>query len=92
MIAEGTAQLAARTGALVLPVRARRSGHDVRVDAASPLDPAELGGEDRLHEALADQHERWILEDPAAMDDPREFGWGAGATPEAWLVRPPGDA
>ncbi len=92
MMAEGTAQLATRTGALVLPVRARRAGHEVRVEAASPLDAAEFGGEDRLHEALAELHERWILEDPAAMDDPREFGWGAGATPEAWLARPPGDA
>ena len=90
MLAEGTAQLAARTGAIVLPVRARRRGHEVWVQAAPPLDPREHGSEDRLQEALAALHERWILENPAAMDDPREFGWQDGATPEAWLARPPG--
>ncbi len=92
MMAEGTAQLAMRTGALVLPVRARRAGHEVWVQAAPALDPRTIGGEDRLHEALAALHESWILEDPAAMDDPREFGWGDGATPQAWLARAPGDS
>jgi benzoate-CoA ligase family protein len=92
MMAEGTAQLAARTGALVLPVQARRVGAEVSVRAAPALDAAELGGEDRLHEALATLHESWILEHPAAMDDPREFGWGRGATAQAWLARASGDA
>jgi benzoate-CoA ligase family protein len=91
MLAEGTAQLAVRTGAVVLPVRARRKGHEVWVQAAPALDPRALGGEDRLHEALAALHEGWILDDPAAMDDPREFGWGDGATPQAWLARPRGE-
>jgi benzoate-CoA ligase family protein len=88
MLAEGTAQLAVRTGAAVLPLRAVRAGHHVRVEAAPLLDPREYGGEDRLHEALAALHERWILERPAAMDDPREFGWEDGATAQAWLARP----
>lgn len=92
MMAQGTAQLAARTGALVLPVQARRVGAEVSVRAAPALDAAELGGEDRLHEALARLHESWILEHPAAMDDPREFGWGEGATAQAWLARASGEA
>jgi lauroyl/myristoyl acyltransferase len=86
MLAEGTAQLSIRTGAIVLPVRARRDGARVSVQAAPPLDPRDHGSEDRLHEALAALHERWILEEPAAMDDPREFGWRDGATPRAWLA------
>jgi benzoate-CoA ligase family protein len=90
MLAEGTSQLALRTGAAVLPVRAVRDGHRVRVEAAPALDPAAHGSEDRLHEALAAVHERWILESPAAMDDPREFGWQDGATPQAWLAHGPG--
>jgi benzoate-CoA ligase family protein len=86
MLAEGTAQLSVRTGAPVLPVRARRDGHEVWVEAAAPLDPADHAGADQLHQALAQQHEHWILENPAAMEDPRETGWQDGATPEAWLA------
>jgi benzoate-CoA ligase family protein len=92
-MAEGTAQLAARTGALVVPMRARREGHRALVEAAPPLDPRELAGVDAVHEALAAVHERWILEMPAAMEDPREIGWGEGASPQAWAapaVREPG--
>jgi lauroyl/myristoyl acyltransferase len=86
MLAEGTAQLSVRTGVPVLPVRARRDGHRVWVEAATPIDPAEHTGADQLHEALAQRHERWVLESPAAMEDPREIGWQDGATPEAWLA------
>jgi benzoate-CoA ligase family protein len=84
-MAEGSAQLALRADALVLPVRARRAGHRVWVDAAAPLDPREFADVDQLHDALAAVHERWILENPAAMEDPRGFGWQHGATPQAWV-------
>jgi lauroyl/myristoyl acyltransferase len=84
MMAEGTAQLAVRADALVVPVRARRRGHRVHVDAAEPIDPRELGGVDEVHEALVAVHEQWVLETPAEMEDPRETGWGDGATSQAW--------
>jgi benzoate-CoA ligase family protein len=84
-MAEGSAQLALRSDALVVPVRARRAGHHVWVDAAAPLDPREFAGVEQLHNALAAVHERWILENPAAMEDPRSFGWQHGATPQAWV-------
>jgi len=90
-LAEGSAQLAVRADALVLPVRARRSGHRVWVDVAAPLDPREFAGVDDLHDALVAVHERWILENPAAMEDPRNSGWEHGATAQAW-VRPVGRA
>jgi lauroyl/myristoyl acyltransferase len=83
-LAEGTAQLAVRADAIVLPVRTRRAGHRVWVDAAKPLDPRGLTV-DQLHHTLAAVHERWILENPAAMEDPREIGWEHGATPERWV-------
>ncbi len=83
-LAEGTAQLAVRADAIVLPVRTRRAGHRVWVDAAKPLDPRGLTV-DQLHRTLAAIHERWILENPAAMEDPRETGWEHGATAEAWV-------
>jgi benzoate-CoA ligase len=85
-LAEGSAQLAVRADALVLPVRARRVGHEVWVDAEASIDPRELDGVDGLHAALAALHERWILEDPAAMEDPRNTGWEDGATAEAWVI------
>jgi benzoate-CoA ligase family protein len=84
-LAEGSAQLAVRADALVLPVRARRVGHEVWVDVEASIDPRELGGVDQLHDALAALHERWILEDPATMEDPRNIGWEHGATAEAWV-------
>jgi len=85
-LADGTAELALRTDALVLPLRARRDGHRVWVDAGTPLDARDFSAVGELHGALAELHERWILESPAAMDDPREIGWREGATPSAWTV------
>jgi benzoate-CoA ligase family protein len=84
-LAEGSAQLAVRADALVVPVRARRAGHRVWVDVAETLDPRQYAGVDDLHNAMAAVHERWILENPAAMEDPRTIGWGHGATAEAWV-------
>ena len=86
MLADGTAQLAVRTDALVIPLRARRAGARVLVETAPALDPREVDTPKELHERLAALHERWILEHPVAMEDPWETGWGAGATPTAWLA------
>ena len=85
-LADGTAQLAVRTGALVVPLRARRAGARVLVEAAPALDPRALDSAEELHERLAALHEAWILENPAAMEDPWETGWGAAATADAWLT------
>jgi len=68
MLTDGSAQLAFRTDALVLPLRARRVGHRVWADAGAPLDPREFADADTLHDALAAVHERWILEDPATVE------------------------
>ncbi|MCW3033525.1 MAG: benzoate-CoA ligase [Solirubrobacterales bacterium] len=89
MLADGTAQLSVRTGALVLPLRARREGHHAHVQAAPAIDPRDLDGVDQLHARLAEIHAAWILENPAAMEDPREVGWGDGATAEAWIAPVP---
>lgn len=84
LLAEGSAQLAMRADAIVLPARTRRDGHRVWVDVAPALDPREHAGVGELHAALAARHEAWILENPAAMEDPRTIGWGDGATAERW--------
>ena len=83
-LADGSARLAVEADSLVLPLRARRAGHRAWVDVAAPLDPRDFADVDELHDALAALHESWILELPAAMADPRGFGWGQGATAEAW--------
>ena len=84
-LADGSARLAVQADALVLPLRARRAGHRVWVDVAAPLDPRDFADVDELHDALATLHESWILELPAAMADPRSFGWARGATAQAWI-------
>jgi lauroyl/myristoyl acyltransferase len=85
MLAAGSARLAIAADALILPIRVRRAGHRVHVDACPPLDPRAFTSLDDLHAALAAVHERWILEHPAAMEDPNRVGaWEQGATAQAW--------
>jgi lauroyl/myristoyl acyltransferase len=82
MLADGTARLAHQADALIVPIRSVREGHRKRMEVAEHLDPRRFAGVDDLHTALAAQHERWILERPAEMTDPRSFGWEA--TPSEW--------
>jgi len=84
MLVDGTARLAAETGALIVPIRTVREGVSQLLEVAPPLAPDRIGGVEEIHEELARFHEAWILEDPAAMDDPAEFGWREGATPAGW--------
>ncbi len=88
MLADGTARLAVETDSLVLPLRSYRDGHRLGLRAREPIDPRDFDGVDALHAELARNHEREILAEPEAMADPADFGWGAGATPQAW-TRPP---
>lgn len=86
MLTTGTARLAVQADALVLPMRTRRVAHRLWVDIEAPLDPRDFAGGRALHEALAAVHERWILDSPATLEDPRREGaWEAGATAAAWL-------
>lgn len=84
LLADGTARLAVEADALVLPVRARRNGRRVSLEALPALDPREFADAYELHDALAVLHEGWILEEPAAMADPNSFGWDDGATALGW--------
>ena len=85
MMTAGSARLATAADALILPIRTRRDAHRVHVDASTPLDPREHADMDRLHEALAAVHEDWILEFPAALEDPNRPGaWEGGATAQSW--------
>jgi len=89
MLAEGTARLAVETGALILPMRIRRVGHGALQQFAPPIDARDFAGVEDVHHAVAAVHERWILEDPSPMTDPRGFGWKRWATPDRWIAPKP---
>jgi lauroyl/myristoyl acyltransferase len=89
-IVDGTARLAVAADALVLPIRSRRDGTRLVLEAHEPLDPRGLGGVDEVQDALARVHERLILEAPETMNDPAEFGWKDQATATAWRRPAPG--
>jgi lauroyl/myristoyl acyltransferase len=85
MLTGGSAQLAFQTDALILPLRARRAGARVWADVWEPLDSRGFAGAEGLHEALAEVHERSILELPETLEDPNRAGaWEHGATVSEW--------
>jgi hypothetical protein len=87
MLADGTARLAAESGARILPTRSLRVDGRIVQEYAPPLDPTELGSAEAIHNALAAVHEGWILEAPATLEDPRRAGfWEDGATAVAWTL------
>ncbi len=83
-LADGTARLGVLTQATVLPMHVRRVGHRVVADVGAPIEQRHMDDPAAVHERLAGVHERWILENAAAMQDPRDFGWADGATAGAW--------
>jgi lauroyl/myristoyl acyltransferase len=88
-LTSGTARLAFATDALVVPVRARRAGGRVWIDATPPLDPKDFAEPAQLHAAIADVHSQLVLEHPETLEDPRRAGaWEDGATAEAWIAPP----
>jgi lauroyl/myristoyl acyltransferase len=85
MLADGSARLALGADTPILPLRPRREGHRVWMDIEAPLDPRDFADVQELHRALADVHERLILELPHTLEDPHRPGsWEEGATPHAW--------
>lgn len=85
MLASGTSQLAFKSGALVLPIRARLVGTRAWTDVAAPIDAREFPDADALHDAVAAVHERWILERPHTLEDPNRPGaWEGGAGAAEW--------
>jgi lauroyl/myristoyl acyltransferase len=85
MLASGSAQLAKQTDALVLPLRARRSGSRVFTDVLDPLDPRDFASAEQLHDALAAVHEASILELAETLEDPRRDGaWGPSIDETEW--------
>lgn len=84
-LAAGTARLAEASGALVVPVMRRFEELRLRTTFGAPLGPAAPGEWRQLHDDVAARHEHWILQCPAALEDPRRVGaWEEAATPESW--------
>ena len=85
MLASGTARLAETTGALVLPMHLKRSGHRISVEIGPANDPLEHAGHEAMQESLARAHEHSILQAPAMLEDPNRAGaWEHGASAAEW--------
>jgi len=88
-LASGAAVAARETDSLVLPVRRRRRGLALEVQFAPAFDPRQFAGVEALQQALLAHHERWILERPAALENPSRPGaWHGTARADSW-ERPP---
>ncbi|HEY2600876.1 MAG TPA: hypothetical protein VGI67_04910 [Thermoleophilaceae bacterium] len=85
----GTANIAFQTGSLVVPTRRRRRGLKLCIEYAPPLDPNDFADAESLQATLVAFHGNWILERPAALEDPNRPGaWENSALPSGW-TRPP---
>jgi lauroyl/myristoyl acyltransferase len=85
-LAPGTAKLARKGEALILPLRARRTGARVCVDILPALDARDFEDPEHLHDELARIHSELILEFAETLEDPRRAGaWEHGAKADAWI-------
>jgi lauroyl/myristoyl acyltransferase len=69
-LVDGTAQLAARTDALVLPAALMPLGRRWEIQLLEPLDPRDFASPDELHLALASVHEELIMRAPEHLESP----------------------
>jgi lauroyl/myristoyl acyltransferase len=79
---DGTAQLAKRTDALVLPVALMPLGRRWEIQIGEALDPRDFADPDELHLRLASIHEKMIMAVPEHLENPL-WRWPK-ATPEGW--------
>lgn len=79
---DGTAHLAVRTGALILPAALMPVGRRWEIEIHEALGPQDFAGPDELHLALARVHEGLIMRAPEHLENPGRL-W-ARATAEGW--------
>jgi lauroyl/myristoyl acyltransferase len=85
MLTAGAASLALQTDAIVLPLRRVRRGLRIAAEFGRPIDSRAHADQRSLHTALAAVHEAWILDQPAALEDPgRPGAWEHAARPVGW--------
>ena len=73
---DGTAQLAAKTDALVLPAALMPLGRRWEIQLLEPLDPRDFASPDELHLALTRVHEELIMRAPEHLESPPLWLWG----------------
>jgi lauroyl/myristoyl acyltransferase len=83
---DGTARLAVRTGALVVPATLLPAGRRWEIHIGDPLDPGDFTGSDELHRELARVHEVPVLRYPEHLEPPARWLWGAVGR-DAWRRR-----
>jgi lauroyl/myristoyl acyltransferase len=79
---DGTARIATRTDALVLPSALMPVGRRWEIRIEEPLDPRDFASPDDLHLALAAVHERIVMRAPEQLEHPQRL-W-ANATRDGW--------
>jgi lauroyl/myristoyl acyltransferase len=79
---DGTAQLAVKTDALVLPAALMPLGRRWEIQIGEALDPRDFSAPDELHLVLAAIHEELIMRAPEHLEDPSRL-W-ASATRDGW--------
>ena len=84
-LVDGTAQLAAKTDALVLPAALMPLGRRWEIQLMEPLDPRDFASPDELHLALTRVHEGLIMSAPEHLENP-VWRW-KGATRAGWYRR-----
>jgi lauroyl/myristoyl acyltransferase len=81
---DGTARLAVKTDALVLPAALMPVGRRWEIQIGEALDPREFSSPDELHLALAAIHEELIMRAPEHLESPPLWLWGR-ATRDGWF-------
>jgi lauroyl/myristoyl acyltransferase len=79
---DGTAQLAVKTDALVLPAALMPLGRRWEIQIGEALDPRDFSAPDELHLVLAAIHEELIMRAPEHLENPL-WRW-PGATRDGW--------
>ncbi|HEY9415398.1 MAG TPA: hypothetical protein VIQ30_11610 [Pseudonocardia sp.] len=87
---DGTAHLAVKTDALVLPATLIPEGRRWEIHIGDALDPRDFAGPDELHLELARIHEEPILRHPEHMEPPARWLWGSVGR-GGWHKRPSPD-
>lgn len=81
---DGTAHLAVKTGALVLPVALVPVGRRWEIQVGEAFDPLDFADPDDLHVALAEVHEELIMRAPEHLESPPLWLWGR-ASRDGWF-------
>ena len=81
---DGTARLAVKAGALVVPAALIPVGRRWEIEIQPAMDPRDFAGPDELHLALTRVHQQLIMQAPEHLEDPGRL-W-TQASPKGWYA------